>query len=63
MDDDGITTMEKFSGTSTEISTWGYQVYVLDEILQVNIHGLPNREPLSCAGIYILLTNNFVQDQ
>ena len=44
--DDGITPMEKFSSTTTDISiknnhTWGCPVYVLDEILQGSIAGLP----------------------
>ena len=45
VDDYGITSMEKFAGTTTYISlknhhTWGCQVYVLDEILQGNISGI-----------------------
>ena len=45
---DGITPMEKFLGTTTEITpknhhTWGCPVYVLDARLQINIAGLPNR--------------------
>ena len=41
----GINPMEKFSGTTTDITlknhnTWGYPVYVLDAILQVNVSGL-----------------------
>ena len=44
-DDDGITPMEKFAGTTTDISiknnyTWGCTVYVLDKRLKRNISGL-----------------------
>ena len=54
---DGITSMEKFSGTTTEITiknhhTWVCPVYVLYEILQVKIAGLTEWEPCSCTGIY-----------
>ena len=45
VDYDGITPMEKFSGTTTYINlknhhTWVYPVYVLDAILQGNIAGI-----------------------
>ena len=58
LDDDEITPMEKFSGTTTDIKsqnhhTWGCTVYVLDTILQVNISEIPTWEPHSCAGIYL----------
>ena len=58
VDDDGITTMENFAGTTTDISiknqhTWGFPVYVLDEILQVNIAGITKWEPRSFSGIYL----------
>ena len=47
MGDDGITPMEKFASTTTDINrknhhTWGCPVYVLDTIFQVNIAGLTN---------------------
>ena len=43
----GITPMEKFTGTTIDITlknhhTWGCPVYVLNAILQGNISGLPN---------------------
>ena len=46
VDDDRITPMEKFEGTTTDITlknhhTWICLFYVLDAILQVNIIGLP----------------------
>ena len=49
VDDDGITPMEKFSGTTADITlinhhTRGYKVYVLDKILQGNTVGLPKCE-------------------
>ena len=58
VDDDGINHLEKFSGTTTDISlknshTWGCPVYVLDAGLQVNISGLPKWEPFSQAEIYL----------
>ena len=42
MDDDGIFTMERFTGKTTDITlknhhTWGFVVYVLDAGLKVNI--------------------------
>ena len=42
MYDDGITPMEKFSGTTTDVSlknyhTWFFQVYAWDEISQGKI--------------------------
>ena len=45
MDDDRITDMKKFSGTTTDITpknrhTWVCTVYVLGSILQGNISGL-----------------------
>ena len=50
VDDDGITPMEKFSGTTADITlinhhTRGYKVYVLDKILQGNKDGIPKCEP------------------
>ena len=58
MDDDGITPMEKFLGTKTDINlknhhTWVCTFYVLDARLKGNIAGLPRWEPQSRAGIYI----------
>ena len=55
----GITPIEKFSGTKTDLTlknyhTWGFLVYVLYSIFQVNISGLTNWEPRSHAGIYIV---------
>ena len=46
VDGDGITTIDKFAGTTTEIylknhHTRVYTVYVLYEIFQNNISGLP----------------------
>ena len=46
LDDDEITTMEKFSGTTTYITlkghrTGGCQVHVLDERQQGNIYRIP----------------------
>ena len=45
----GITPMEKFAGTKTDITLknhhiWFCTVYVLDARLRVNIPGLPKRE-------------------
>ena len=45
VDDDGITPMEKFAGTMTDITlknchTLGFPVYVFDEILESKISGL-----------------------
>ena len=56
--DDGITPMEKFAGTTTDITlrnhhTWGFPVYVLGAILQVNISVLSNWKPLPRAGMYL----------
>ena len=62
VDDDAITSpMEKFAGTTQDIThynhpTWGCPVIVLDSILQGNIAGLPN-------WIYILVNHHFMQDQ
>ena len=58
MDDDGITPVEKFVGTTTDITlknhhTWDCSVYVLGAIWQGNIYVISNWEPLSRAGIYI----------
>ena len=58
VDYDGITPMEKFAGTTTNIylkinHTLVCPVYVSDEILQVNIAVIPNWEPHSHAGVYI----------
>ena len=49
MGDNRITPIENFSGTTTYITlknnhTWGFPVYVLDEILQGNISVLPKWE-------------------
>ena len=57
MDDDGITPMDKFVGTTTDITlknhhTWVCPDYFLDARLQGNIVGLPYWEPCSHAGIY-----------
>ena len=58
LDDDCISPMEKFEGTTIDITiknhhTWGCPVYVFHEILQGNISGLTRREPHSNAGIYL----------
>ena len=58
LDDDGITPMEKFPGTTPDITlknhhTWGFPLYVVDEILQGKKSILPKWEPQSCAGFYI----------
>ena len=58
VDDDGIAHIDKFSGTTTDINiknnhTRGCTVYVLYEILQGNISGIPKWETLSRAGIYL----------
>ena len=58
VDDDGITPMENFECTTTDITlknhhTWGCKIYVSDEIFQGNITGIPKWEPQLCAGIYI----------
>ena len=50
--------MEKFAGTTTDITikihhTWGCPVYVLDVILKGNISGLPKWKTRSQAGIYL----------
>ena len=47
VDDCGITPMEKFSGTTTDITlknhhTWSCTVHVLDENFQGNIYELTN---------------------
>ena len=57
MDDDGITPMEKFLGTKTDINlknhhTWVCTFYVLDARLQVNIAGLPKLENCPRKSIY-----------
>ena len=57
MDCGEITPMEKFAGTTKDISlkthhTWGCPFYVLNAIFQGNIYGLNNWETLSRAGIY-----------
>ena len=59
MDDDGITPMENFAGTAADIylknhHKWVFPVYVLDEILQGNISGLPKWETLLHADIYLV---------
>ena len=53
-----ITPMDKFAGTTTDITlknhhTWGCPVYVLDEILQGNIAGLTKWEPRLREGMYL----------
>ena len=58
LDDDEITPMEKFSGTTTDISLknyhkWVYPVYILDTRLQGNIAGLPRWGPRSRSVIYL----------
>ena len=50
IDDDGINTMEKFSGITSEITIknrhiWGCPVYVFDAILKGNIYGITKWEP------------------
>ena len=57
VDDDGITPMENFAGTTADIDlknhhTCSCTVYVLDAGLQVKISILPKLEPLSYASIY-----------
>ena len=59
MNDDEITPMEKFSGTTTDIypknhHTWGCPVYILDAIFQGNLAGISKWEPRSHAGIYLV---------
>ena len=53
----GITNIENFPGTTTditlEITTWRCPVYVLDAILQGRIAVLTKWEPQSRAGIYL----------
>ena len=56
--DDGITPIENFTGTTTDITlkyhhAWGYPVHLLGAILQGKIAGLPKWEPLSHAVIYL----------
>ena len=46
VDDDGITTMKSFSGTTTDIPlqnkhTWYCTVYVLDATIQFNVAVIP----------------------
>ena len=58
MDYYGITSMEKFAGTPTDITiknhyTWVCPVYFSDEILQVNLDGLTKWETRKHAEIYI----------
>ena len=58
VDDDGITLMERFSGTTTNITiknlhTWACKVYVLDTRFQGNIAELPKWEPRSREVIYL----------
>ena len=58
LDDYGITFMEKFAGTKTDITlknhhTWGCPVYVLDERFENNIDGITKWEPRSHAWIYL----------
>ena len=57
MDDDGITPMEKFTGTATYIylknhHPQGCTVYVLDSIFQGNMSGILKWKPQSRAWIY-----------
>ena len=59
VDDDVITPMEKFAGTTTEIyiknhHIWGLPVYVLDGIFKVNISVIPYWDACSHAGIYLV---------
>ena len=56
VDDDVITPMENFAGTTTDITpknhhTWGCPVYVFGAIFQVNIYVLPKFESRSLTGI------------
>ena len=58
VDDNGITTMEKFAFTTTYITIknhhkWGCPVYFLDAIFHGNIAVLPKWETDSHAGIYL----------
>ena len=58
VDGDGITTIEKYAGTTTDITLknnhiWGCPVYVFDAIFQGNIAGLIKWLTLSRAGIYL----------
>ena len=57
-DDDGINPMEKFAGTTIDITlknnhTRGCIVYALDEIFQRHIDVPPKWEPRSRSGIYL----------
>ena len=56
--DDGITPMDNFSGTKTDINlkyhhTWDCPVYVLDKRLQGKIYEIPKWETRSRADIYL----------
>ena len=56
VDDDGVTSMEKFSGTTADTilknhHKWDCQVYVLDARIKGTIGGLPKWETNSHAGI------------
>ena len=58
VDDDEITTMENFSGTTTYITPINHNilrcpVYFFDAVFQGNISGLPKWETQSGTGIYI----------
>ena len=58
VDDDIINTMDKFSGTTTDITLryhhiWGCIVYFQDETFQGNISGKPKWEHHSRAGTYL----------
>ena len=58
VDDDLITSMDNLEVTTTDITIknhhiWVCPVYVLDEIFQDNISGIPKWEIRSLAGIYI----------
>ena len=58
VEDYGITPMDKFVGTTTDISlknhhTRVFTVYVLDAILKGNIAIITKWEPYSSAGIYL----------
>ena len=58
VDDNGITPMEKFEGTTTDIALknhhkWFCIVYEVDARFQGNISGLTKWETHSRAGIYL----------
>ena len=67
VNDDGVTTMEKFADTTSEINPknhhiWGLPVYVLDSRIHDTIGGFTRWERDKSQGSY-LVANHYIQDQ